>query len=497
MNEGTKRLVIVGRDVDGWLTALALQHALADNGTRITMLELPSLFVKSDVLSAVPSLSHLNQMLGIDDARLLRACSGVPMVGQRFANWARSASSFMHAYDSDESSETESDFVDYWVKARHLGLRVPFEDFSPGAAAAKQGRVPLAGAFGRGLPNPSFGFQLDARQYAGALKQLALKKGVEHRPTGLRDVRCSPDGIQAVISSDGESFEADIFIDATGAEAALIKLLSGSEVDSWSGWFPADRLLSGSGPPLRPLPAFAQIAAFRGGWLAIHPLQDRTAMVGAFSSNAVDDATLRNLSVVAGIAIEGDLVIAQSQPGVRHRCWIGNCVAVGGSAAEIEPLDSALLHFLHASIGHLVGELTNVYAGQVDRDRYNHTIKLQAESIRDFQLAHFRLNGRLDEPFWDQARNASGPHSLQAKIAAFRSRASLPVAPDEPFRESNWAAVLIGHGIIPDSFSPWAEQIGERPHIAMLEERLRWIAQAVRAMPSVSDFLDLNEAVKS
>ena len=454
------------------------------------MLELPSRTVPSDVVAAVPSLSQLNQMLLIDDLRLLRACNGVPMVGQQFDNWARSSSSFVHAYETNPPAELEFSFVDYWAKAKQNGLRVPFDDFSPGAAAAKQGRVPVGDTFNPDLPKPSFGYQLDAMQYASALKQLALKAGVQHRTGKVQDIRHSARGIKSLMWDEGEIFEADVFVDASGVEAALISRLDGSEMESWREWFPADRTLSGSAPALRPLPAFARIAAFRGGWLGIHPLQNRTAVVGAFASDVADSAMLKNLSTIAGVGIAGDLIIAPLRPGVRRNPWIDNCVAIGGAAAEFEPLDSALIHFLHFSVAHVVSELTSGYSNEADRERYNRTIVQQAESIRDFQLAHYQLNGRFDEPLWDRARDITAPHLLEAKIEAFRDRGSMPVAPDEPFCEPNWASILIGHGVVPRSFAPWVERIRQQQHIAVLQGRLKWIAEAVSAMPTVSEYLE-------
>lgn len=496
MIDSIKRVVIVGRDIDGWLAALAVQRAIAAQGTKVTMLELASLATEQDVITATPSLSQLNEMLGIDGAKLLRACNGVPMVAQRFANWARSASSFVHAYDMPTPADGDSSFVSYWVDATKHGLRVAFDEFSPGAAASKQGRVPLAEQYDPLLPRPSFGYQLDARSFAAAIKQLALKSGIEHRTGVVRDVRHSKDRIQTVIWDEGETFEADLFVDASGAEAAIINVLAGSEFEPWD-WYPTNRLLSASAPPLRPLPAYAQVSAFRGGWLGIHPLQDRTAVVGAFASDVVDNAMLRNLATIAGIAISGDVVISPLRTGLRRQSWIGNCVAVGSAAAELEPLDSALLHFLHLGLGNMIAELTNTYATDVDREQYNRTMVGNAGNIRDFQLAHYRLNGRLDDTFWDRVRDQTGPDTLELKIGAFRSRGSILVGSDEPFSETNWASILIGHGVVPENSGPWLQHIPEQERIGTIQERLHRIAQLVQRMPTVSDFLDLPEQVSA
>ncbi|MEO7278253.1 MAG: tryptophan 7-halogenase [Sphingomicrobium sp.] len=486
-----ERIAVVGRDTQVWITALAVQRALAPAGATVTVFEIPSMLLASDVIAAVPSIAELHKLLGIDDRRVVEACSGTPMVAQRFANWGRSRATFLHGYDPASGIERDFSFVHYWVKARRDGMTVDYEDFSPAAATAKQNRVPVSTfGFGEELAAPGFGYQLDASAYAATLKQLAIKRGIECREGRLGEVYVDGEQIEAIEWNDGERIEADLFIDATGPEAALIAALPGSQFESWKQWFGADRIVSASAPVLTTIPAFANIVAFRGGWIALHPLQDRTAITGAVSSQVADREMLENIPVIANVPhIIDEIVLTPCRTGIRRDAWIGNCVAVGAAAADLEALDSALIHFLHVGIGHLVGELSSGADALAMRDSYNRNLARVAEAIRDFQLAHYRLNSRYDEAYWDQARDASGPASLEARIETFRRDGTVRVADDEPFQETNWNAVMIGHGVIPEGQAAWAEQVPEDRHMALMQRRLHSIAEAVGVMPTVEQYL--------
>jgi tryptophan halogenase len=491
LSEGIERIVVVGRDAQVWISALAIHRALGPGGARVTVLELPTMILESDVIAAAPSIVDLHRLLGIDDQRVLHACNGVPMVAERFANWGRSTTTFMHGYDPVTGIERDFSFVNYWAKARERGMRVDYEDFSPAAAAAKQNRVPASSfGFGEDLAPPAYGYQLDASAYAGVLKHLAIKLGIECRTGQLGEVECEGDRIASIDWDGGERVTADLFIDASGPEAALISALPGSKFESWKEWFGADRVVSASAPVLAALPVFANIVAFRGGWLGLHPLQDRTAITGAISSQHADSEMLENIPIIANLPeIIGELVVTRSRTGLRRNAWIGNCVAVGAAAADLEPLDSALIHFLHTGIGHLLTELSLVLDPSAMRDRYNRNLARVAEAIRDFQLAHYRLNSRFDEAFWDSARDASGPQSLETRLESFRQDGTIRVADDEPFQETNWAAVMIGHGITPEGHAAWVDQVPEEQHLAIMQRRLRSVAAAVNAMPTVEQFL--------
>ena len=487
MSGPLQRVVLVGRDAPLWLAALALHRALGQQGLHVLALELPSILEDSDVYATVPGMAALHEMLGFDEAILAAQCIGVPLVAQRFSNWSRTRSSFLHGYDSDES-EGEIEFAQLWLKARRSGLQVAYEDFSLGAAAAKQGRVPLQRTSGHGLAAGA-GYQVDSVRYSGLLKHQALRAGVEHRTGRLADVEVEGERIVSVSWEGGERFEGDLFIDASGPEAILIGRLADHDWVSWSQWLPCNRTLVASGPPLEPLPAFSQVSAFRSGWLAIHPLQERTAVTACFSAEHTAEEVLENFSVLAGVPIEGDAAIGPLESGIRSRPWIGNCVAIGAAAVLLEPLYPAELHLAHIGIAQLIALFPNGRQLMPEAEPYGAAFGFQAANIRDLQIAHYRLNRRFDEPFWDGAREAEGPAGVDERIAIFSASGHVPILPQEPVQAEDWATVFIGHGRVPQAYDPRIDEIPEQEQIARVRQRLRDIAALVETMPTVDEFI--------
>ena len=493
MTQTISRIVLVGRDAPVWLTAVALHKALGARA-ELTVLELPTLTLETNVFSAVPAITQLHAAIGVDQAALASACKAVPMMGQRYANWSRGSRAFIHGYDTADASGPLVGLVQHWVKARSEGLTVDFEEFSFAAVAAKAGTVsnPASGSTERA---PAPGYQFDARSYAAAFKALAVRRGIQHRTGHLAGIKRDGARILAVEWEGGEEFTADLFVDVSGVEALLIKSQPDDRAQSWSEWLLCDRILTASSAALSPLPAFSQNSAHRSGWIGLHPLQDRTAVVAAYSSKHGELQDLDQLSALAGVPISGDAVVTPLSPSVRPRAWNGNCVAIGTAAVELEPLDAIELHVVHLGISQLIHWVQREGDPVTAATGFNEAVYSAAESIRDFQLAHYRLNRRFDEPFWDRARTASGPESLETKLESFRVRGNVGLLPDGAFEQMNWASILIGHGLIPDSYEPWVDQVPEDEQKQLLTSRLKEIAEAVRAMPVVEQHLGIASSV--
>ena len=483
MTRKVQRVLIVGRDAAAWLAALSIRRSVGAAGVTVEVVELPSLLQSPDAYFAVPSLRALHRLLGIEEALLLQACAGLPMVAQRFANWGRSKPPFLHGYETPPPGDDLS-FIHYWTKAKQEGLRVEFEDFTLAASIAKQGRVPTDGS--RAVP----GYHLDARAYVDLLKNLALRSGIARRPGAAISLERDGERVSAVKLSDGSRLEGDLFIDASGAEASFISQLGSNDWYSWKHWLPCDRMLTASAPRLDPPPVFSQIAAFRAGWVGLHPLQDRTAVTAAWDSAVMSDSEIvQNLPVLSDMNVGGDAVISPLAPGLRARPWVGNCVAVGEAAVALELLDAVQLHTIHMTVSNLI-TLFPVDADRMpEADLYNGAIRAHAENIRDFQAAHYKLNQRYDEPMWDRVREADAPGSLQRKIDLFAARGEVPIYDAESFQEPNWVSIFIGHGLTPASYDPRVDTVPRHVHMAKVQDRLRDIAAEVHSMPDVRTFV--------
>lgn len=495
MTNPLRKIVIVGRDAAAWLSAFALEKSFGrqDGGIEIELVELPSKLRPEDVFVTLPTQQALHRLLGLDETRLLRACSGLYVLAQRFSNWSGAAPPFLHAYDTHGIALRHVDFFQYWLKARASGLNVPLEEFSLGAVAAKQGRIVVFNDSTEAFSNATYGYHLSAIPYLHAIGKHALAAGLKHRVGQIEAVQHRGRRIESVTLTDGSIITGDLFVDASGPEGHLIRHVEEDNFESWREWLPCDRLMTASAAVLNPVPAFSQISAFRGGWLGLYPLINRTAMIAAYDSQYTnDDDALLTMSTLSGLRLEEGAVATAIAAGCRREPWIGNCVAIGDTAVMPDPLDAVDLHSVHTGISYLVSLMP------VDRDNmpeariYNAKMKSHAAGIRDFQISHYKLNRRFDEPFWDAARDADAPETLAKKLRLFEARGIVRIEEDETFQEENWTSILVGHNLIPKSWDPLVDRMPEQDQIANFQRMLKFIASEVEAMPSLQAHLELN-----
>ena len=493
MSERVRSVAVVGRDAPAWLAAAAVQRALGSTGVKVQVVEMASRLAAVDVYVAVPSIASMHRLLGFDERLVLDVCHAVPMVAQRFSNWAKGAPPFFLAYDDEPPPDGDLPFVQYWAKGALEGLRVGLEDFSLGTGCARLNKVPVGGAEPTEL-SASYGYHLDAPRYSELAKQLALRLGVEASLAGLRNVDFDGDRVAGIDLGDGTRVSADLYIDASGTEARLIGQLSGSEYESWKSWLPCDRLFVASAARLPQLPAFSQISAFNRGWVGLFPLQTRTAVLAAYNSGSIGDDEVAELAgVVARMPISGDAVVSELRPGIQRRPWIGNCVSVGHAAIGLDPLDALDLHTTHGCISHLMTLFPATAGDFPEAEAYNRVVHLFGTNLRDFQAGHYLLNRRFDDRFWDKARDTPMPSGLKRKAEMFDARGSVPLNDGESFYEQGWAALLHGCGVNPKGYDPRVDAVPDDLHIQKVQQRLSDVATLARRMPDVEQFLGIEQ----
>jgi tryptophan halogenase len=484
-----EQVVVVGADAPAWMAAAAIYGSLGASGVKVRVVELPSRLRAADCYSALPALAGFHERIGLREDLLFRVCQAMPCAGQRFAGWSGASLSFIQGYDqSPPASGAALSFSQCWIKGHLSGLRTPFENFSPGAMAARVGRVPLPVEAGE--LQATYGYNVDAGAYSALLKHWVTRGGVESKAAAIANVEIKGDRIAAIVLADGERLEADLFVDASGPQAVLIGRMPGTELESWREMLPCDRMIVVSAGPLRPYPAFSQISAFRDGWVGLFPLQDRTAVVACYDSCETSDKhVLDSLPFVANMPVGGEAAVSDLAQGIRKRTWVGNCVAVGEAAFSLEPLDAVQLHITH----NCVSQLMSVFPVEADDFReaelYDEIIRRVAANLRDFQMSHFKLNRRFDEPLWDRCRDMAVGATLERKLDVFSARGRVPLYDDETFQEHGWESLFIGHGLIPQSYDPRVEVIPEQELIAAVQDRLQSVRALAEAMPAVEQFI--------
>ena len=487
------RVVIVGRDEALWLTVNVLWRALGHAGIDLTFVELPSMLRPGDVFPTLKQQEAYHNLIGLDEAATMRASEATFSLGQRFANFSKTRPPFLHAYSSYGRPLNRVPFHHYWIKARTAGLKAEFEDFSINAAAAKHGRFFMPGEATDGFATCDYAYHLGATGYCNMLRSTALKRQAgTHIPGRLATVVKDPDQghIRAVTLMDGQTVEGDFFIDATGSESALLGDALGVRFESWKKWLPCDRVLNTYAPAMSPLPPFSQIAAFRSGWVGLYPLRDCTAIQQVYTSvDMKDEEAFDAARIVSGLNLEPSAVVTPFSAGARQVTWEKNCVAIGEAAVVMDPIDSVRMHTNLVGLSHLVSLFPIGSDCGLESLEYNRNVSASFERIRDYQMCHYLLNQRFDQPFWDYCRTIQPPDMLRYKLELFAARGSLALYDDETFDEDDWYSMLIGHGLIPKAYDPLVDQTGDAEAIQHFQRMLGFIRMNVEKMNPMEAFL--------
>ncbi|RYZ82206.1 MAG: hypothetical protein EOO68_34765, partial [Moraxellaceae bacterium] len=383
----------------------------------VELVELPSRLHQQDFFSVLPTHRILHRMLGAQENALLRASAGLCCYGQRFSHWAGNSTAFIHAYDRFGVDFEGVNFYQYWLKAKSDGLKVSLDEFNLGAVAARQGRHIVFDEIANTFSHASSGYHFNAKAYISAVARAAVIEGLKHRASLVEHVSIKDGQIQSLRLADGTEITADLYIDASGTEAALIRTLEfnnfesnfesknfeSSNLESWEEYLPTNRLIVASAPVLEPLPGFSQISAFAEGWIGLYPLLNRTGVNIAYSTKYTNSvAALERAVALTGLNIT-DPTESHFTACTRKKHWIGNCVALGSSATSLEPLDATQLHVLHLGLSLLRSLFPADKNTMPEANIYNEKMRVNVENVRDFQIAHFHLNKRYGDPFWDKS----------------------------------------------------------------------------------------------
>lgn len=483
-----RQLTIVGRDAPLWLAACVMQSALGPSGLRVTAVELPSAVDAADGYATLPALEPLHTRLRIDEGRLLAATRGTFTLGKQFQDATGRAAPFFHAYGSTGARIDNSEFLPQWIRARRFGMPVAYEDFCLTAAAARHGRMLVPDAETEKHGFTDYGYHLPAVPYGAWLRQLTMRRGVTAHAARELGVRLDADtgDIVALLLDGGRQVDGDFFIDTSGD--ALLAGVVGAARESWREGFPANRLLTAHAPPIASLPVYADVRAGEWGWLALYSNQACTLAEYAFSSATPDDVALEQARRLARMDLQGARVRTR-EPACRT-AWTRNCVAIGEAAGVFDAIHGVELQAVQLGLVHLLPlfPVSTDYA--VERTEYNQNLRSAFERIRDFQTAHYVLN-RYGGTFWERARLSPVRAELLRKIGVFRARGEVVHYEDESFSIADWQSLLLGHGVLPETWDPAVDRSAPEVVQGELKRILAFIRQKVEWQRSHAEYLQL------
>ncbi|KQM12907.1 tryptophan halogenase [Sphingomonas sp. Leaf24] len=449
-------IVILGGGTAGWIAAHLFERAWPD--AAITVVESPEIGTIGVGEGSTPSLKRFFEIIGAAEADWMPRCGATYKAGIRFVDWSPAAPwrDYRHPFTTQIDVHTEDAFV-LNCRNRRLGHDVPVrpDDFLLNGVLSAKGLAPVA------PPNFPFrieyGYHFDAGLLGQYLRELAVARGVVHRPAKVTEVRRAENGdIAALVTDREETIAGDIFVDCSGFNGLLIERTLGVPFHSFK-----DHLFNDAAVVLptemtgRP-PVETVATALSNGWCWSIPLRHRVGNGYVYardcqSSDAAETELRRTLGV-------GDEVAARHltfRVGQVARHWERNCVAVGLSQGFVEPLEATALHLVLGTVEQFIRHYRD--GGCTDRHRaaFNTVAAERMDGVRDYIVAHYKLNTRTDTDYWRaNAANEALPDPLLHILDRWFRRGDIAEelarqGQRSHFGNLSWHCLLAGYGAFP------------------------------------------------
>ena len=453
-------IVIAGGGSAGWVAAATFARFLG-NTASITLVESDEIGTVGVGEATIPQIHNLIIGLGLDQADFLRRTNGTFKLGIEFVDWTGPGQSYIHSFGYTGRGVGLIPFRQLWLRGRALGVAGEFGEYGFNISAARLGRMAKNTATNT-IPELIYAYHFDASLFGRMLREYAEGLGVRRVEGMIQDVeRDGESGDIKALTLNGERrIPGSFFIDCTGFRSLLLGKTLGVPYVDWSQWLPCDSALAvpcESSDAFRP---YTQALSREAGWQWRIPLQHRTGNGHVYSSKFMSDDEAASILLAN---LDGE-PLADPRPikftsGRRATFWSHNCLALGLAAGFMEPLESTSIHLVQSAVARLL----NLLPGDVDRiasarETFNRLSDSEWARVRDFIVLHYFANGREGD-FWDQCRRMELPDTLLEKIALFREAGLVMREEDELFLDDSWGQVMIGQGIMPESWSPLADNV--------------------------------------
>jgi len=481
------RVVIAGGGTAGWMAAAALSR-LVGRQLEVTLVESEEIGTVGVGEATIPTLLTMNRLLQIPEPDFIKATSGTFKLGIRFENWLYEGHDYIHSFGDTGKGCWAGGFQHFWKKGQQQGLAEEYGAYCTELRAAVENKFGILSEH-----KLNYAYHLDATAYGQYLRRLAEANGTQRIEGQIAHVSVSESTgfIDYLQLKDGQQVAGDLFIDCTGFRALLIEDALRTGFDDWSHWLPCNRAwavqteLTGE-----PVP-YTRAIAHDSGWRWRIPLQHRVGNGLVYCSDYLDDDAARErlLSLVDGAPIIDPRPI-RFTTGQRRQYWNKNCIALGLSSGFIEPLESTSIHFIQNGIMWLLLMFPDSVMSQASVDEYNNKLRGEAERIRDFIVLHYFANQRAGEPFWDMCRDLPIPESLSQRMALFKETGRVFKPQDDVFSENSWVQVMMGQGLIPESYHNIVDSMSNEQLQQFLGDIQRDVERTVAALPNHGAFVE-------
>ncbi len=454
------RIVILGGGTAGWMAANLFVRQWHPERAHVTLVESPDIGIIGVGEGSTPTLKRFFEILGVEDQEWMPRCNATYKVGIRFDGWspASGIDSYRHPFTSQPDVFVQRAFVTN-CRTRRLGLdvRTQPDDFFLNGVLAKNEQSPLAA---ESFPfEIDYGYHFDAGLLGQYLAELAVSRGAEHRQARIVEVnQCESGDISGLVTESGEVIEGDLFIDCTGFASVLMQKTLGVPFQSYKDNLFNDAAVALPTPAADDgMPSETVSHALSNGWCWQIPLTNRFGNGYVYSSDFVsaDDAETELRAFVGDLDGKNEARHLKMRVGQIERHWEKNCLALGLSQGFIEPLEATALLLVQVTVELFMDAYAKADFTDRHRAEFNGKVHERFERVRDYIVAHYKLNTREDSDYWKANReNLNLSESLRHILDVWYRRGDLSEEIQRQKLESHfgtlsWHCLLSGYGAYP------------------------------------------------
>lgn len=302
--------------------------------------------------------------------------------------------------------------------------------------------------------------------------------------------------IESVSLDNGDSINADFWIDATGFRRLLMDKLGNLEWNSYKRYMQMDSAIAfpTESDPSGQIRPYTRARAMPNGWVWEIPTQDRRGNGYVYSSiHCTDDQAVQEVSNLLGMQVEPARAF-RFDPGHLKKFWVKNCVAVGLAAAFVEPLEATSIGSTIQQIRCLVQNLGNYdIKSKKLQDSYNEKMNKMMENICAMISLHY-ISDRSDTEMWRDQRHMEKPDYLVNLLELWQERPpflyDISTNNYEMFLVPHFYHVAQGQGLLS------AQRAAEMIYSYDTEEQVNYIVSEAKLNQTGYAAVDHAEALK-
>ena len=415
-------IVIVGGGSAGWMTAAMLIKFFPS--WNITVIESPDVPIVGVGESTLLGIKNYCNFLGINELDFMAHTDASYKMSIKFTDfYEKDLGGFHYPFGQPYLDGTKQGLEDWFFK-RSLYPNIENQEFAryyyPNAALYEQNKFSdnKHGKYGNFDPKQHVAYHFDATKFGAWLRDhYCIPRGVKHISSTVVNSIVNEDGIDHLITKEGEEVRGDLFIDCTGFKSLLLGEALKEEFISYNDILPNNRAWATRLPykdKEKELEPFTNSTAIGNGWVWNIPIWSRLGTGYVYSDKFIspEDAKeefkqhlMSDKMVIPRSREEVDQLEFKDIPmkvGIYKRTFVKNVVAIGLSAGFIEPLESNGLFSVHTFLEKLVKILLSGSINQYDIDVYNTSTRHVFQNFTEFVALHYAFSKRDDTEYWKE-----------------------------------------------------------------------------------------------